>query len=58
MSDRLGSLKLLFPKLEIQVPRRGNCSFSMWELEFLRVETELVQVQDKMLQVADKTKKN
>lgn len=39
MSDRLGSLKLLFPKLEILVPRRGNCSFSMWELEFLRVET-------------------
>ena len=41
MSDRLGSLKLLFPKLEIQVPRRGNCSFSMWELEFLRVETRV-----------------
>ena len=41
MSDRSGSLKLLFPKLEIQVPRRGNCSFSMWELEFLRVETRV-----------------
>lgn len=41
MSDRLGSLKLLFPKLEILVPRRGNCSFSMWELEFLRVETRV-----------------
>ena len=41
MSDRLGSLKLLFPKLEIQVPRRGNCSFSMWELESLRVETRV-----------------
>lgn len=48
MSDRLGSLKLLFPKLEILVPRRetvvslcGNWSFSMWELEFLRVETRV-----------------
>lgn len=45
MSDRLGSLKLLFPKLEIQVPRRGNCSFSMWELEFLRVETRVSSVE-------------
>ena len=65
MSDRLGSLKLLFPKLEILVPRRGtvvslcgNWSFCVWKLEFLSLETELVQVQDKMLQVADKTKKN
>lgn len=47
MSDRLGSLKLLFPKLEILVPRRGNCSFSMWELEFLRVETRVSPVKSK-----------
>ena len=39
MSDRLGSLKLLFPKLEILVPRRetvvslcGNWSF--WREEY------------------------
>lgn len=47
MSDRSGSLKLLFPKLEIQVPRRGNCSFSMWELEFLRVETRVSPIKSK-----------
>lgn len=48
MSDRLGSLKLLFPKLEILVPRRetvvslcGNWSFCMWKLEFLHVETKV-----------------
>lgn len=47
MSDRLGSLKLLFPKLEILVPRRGtvvslcgNWSFCVWKLEFLYSETQ------------------
>lgn len=47
MSDRLGSLKLLFPKLEILVPRRGtvvslcgNWSFCVWKLEFLTLETK------------------
>ena len=41
MSDRLGSLKLLFPKLEILVPRRGNWSFCVWKLEFLTLETKV-----------------
>lgn len=48
MSDRLGSLKFLFPKLEILVPRRetvvslcGNWSFCVWKLEFLTLETKV-----------------
>ena len=50
MSDRLGSLKLLFPKLEIQVPRRetvvslcGNWSFCVSKLEFLTLETKVLE---------------
>ena len=44
MSDRLGSLKLLFPKLEILetvVSLCGNWSFCVWKLEFLTLETKV-----------------
>ena len=55
MSDRLGSLKLLFPKLEILVPRRetvvslcGNWSFCVWKLEFLTLETKVSELDDEI----------